>query len=247
MRTEARAARRVAFYALPGGGWRDYWTLLHPPYTTWHLAYVVLGAVTVTQVDMLRLAATLLAFFLAVGIAAHAMDEWQDRPLRTAIPSGHLLALTVLGLAGALALGALGIVQGSPLLGLFMLAGVAMLLAYNLEWFGGRFHTDVGFALAWGAYPVITAAFAQGGTVPWPALLVGAAAFALSLTQRRLSARARLLRRRVVQLEGQVTLDDGRTLPVDLRWLHSAPDSALQLLAVAVPLLAGGLLAVQAG
>lgn len=247
MTAEAPTDRRVAFYALPGGGWRDYWTLLHPPYTTWHLAYVVLGALTATQVDMGRLAATLLAFFLAVGIAAHAIDEWHDRPLRTAIPPGHLLALAGLSLGGALALGGLGIVHVSPLLVLFMLVGAAMLLAYNLEWFGGRFHTDIGFALAWGAYPVITAAFAQSGTVPWSALLVGAAAFAFSLAQRRLSARARLLRRRVVRLEGRATLDDGRTVPLDLRWLHSAPDAALQLLAAALPLLAGGLLLTHAG
>ena len=35
---------RPAFYALRGGGWRDLVTLLHPPYTAWHLSYVALGA-----------------------------------------------------------------------------------------------------------------------------------------------------------------------------------------------------------
>ena len=38
---------RPAFYALAPGGWRDWWTLLHPPYTMWHLSYVALGAATV--------------------------------------------------------------------------------------------------------------------------------------------------------------------------------------------------------
>ena len=35
---------RSAFYALEPGGWRDYVTLLHPPYTLWHLSYVAIGA-----------------------------------------------------------------------------------------------------------------------------------------------------------------------------------------------------------
>ena len=35
---------RPAFYALAPGGWRDYVTLLHPPYTLWHLSYVAIGA-----------------------------------------------------------------------------------------------------------------------------------------------------------------------------------------------------------
>src|SRR5450759_2534553 len=40
----APASLAPAFYAARGGGWRDYWTLLHPPYTAWHLSYVLLGA-----------------------------------------------------------------------------------------------------------------------------------------------------------------------------------------------------------
>ena len=35
---------RPAFYSLAKGTWRDYVTLLHFPYTLWHLSYVVLGA-----------------------------------------------------------------------------------------------------------------------------------------------------------------------------------------------------------
>ena len=45
VRVEAEAeARRPAFYALAPGGWRDYVTLLHLPYTAWHLSYVAIGA-----------------------------------------------------------------------------------------------------------------------------------------------------------------------------------------------------------
>ena len=39
--------QRPAFYALDSGGWRDYWSLLHPPYTLWHLSFVAIGACVV--------------------------------------------------------------------------------------------------------------------------------------------------------------------------------------------------------
>ncbi|TMK78270.1 MAG: hypothetical protein E6G46_11205 [Actinobacteria bacterium] len=59
-----------AFYAIRGGGWRDWWTILHPPYTVWHLSYVAIGVAAAPVVRFDRLAATLLAFFLAVGRCA---------------------------------------------------------------------------------------------------------------------------------------------------------------------------------
>ena len=77
---------RPAFYALAPGGWRDYVTLLHPPYTAWHLSYVVIGAGLAPKLYEGRLAAALVAFFLALGIAAHALDELNGRPLADADP-----------------------------------------------------------------------------------------------------------------------------------------------------------------
>ncbi|TMC02912.1 MAG: methyltransferase domain-containing protein [Chloroflexi bacterium] len=53
-----------AFYALRPGGWRDYWTLLHPPYTAWHLSYVVLGAALAPAPDPRIVLGALLAFGL---------------------------------------------------------------------------------------------------------------------------------------------------------------------------------------
>ena len=90
---------RPAFYALRPGGWRDLLTLLHPPYTAWHLSYVALGAVAAPELHGNRLAASLFAFFLAVGICAHAFDELNGRPLRTQLSD------TVLFVMGAVALG----------------------------------------------------------------------------------------------------------------------------------------------
>src|SRR5439155_20775171 len=89
---------RPAYYALRPGGWRDYWTLLHPPYTLWHLSYVALGAAAAPRVDGARLGATLLAFFLGVGLTAHALDELSGRPLQTAIPRPLLIAIAAVAL-----------------------------------------------------------------------------------------------------------------------------------------------------
>src|SRR5580704_15111424 len=89
-----RPESRPAFYAARPGGWRDWWTLLHPPYTAWHLSYVVIGACLAPHVSLSILFGTLLAFFFAVGLAAHALDELHGRPLGTTISNGGLVAVT---------------------------------------------------------------------------------------------------------------------------------------------------------
>ncbi|MBI2683969.1 MAG: hypothetical protein HYX33_01030 [Actinobacteria bacterium] len=200
---------RPAFYATRGGALAGWWSILHPPYTAWHLSYVALGAALAPAFSGLRLAATLAAFFLAVGIAAHALDELNGRPLATTIPSWALAAAATLGLSGAVALGIVGCVVVSVWLVVFMVIGVFVALAYNLEWFGGLLHTDWTFAAAWGAFPVVTGAFAQTGRIGWPSLVGAFAAFQLSAAQRSLSAPARMLRRRVSQADLTLTAPDG--------------------------------------
>jgi hypothetical protein len=239
---EDRAENRPAFYALSGGGWRDYWSLLHPPYTVWHLSYVVIGASLAPRLDVRWLVETLVAFFLAMGIAAHALDELHGRPLRTGIPSGVLVGLAIVGLAGAVALGIDGAAEVSPWIWAFIVAGLVLVPAYNLEWFGGAIHTDLGFALAWGAFPALTAGFAQGGRLT-PAIIVAAAGCAaLSAAQRALSTPVRRLRRHVAAVEGVILTDEGTSEPLDAAALRSAPEAGLRLLSLAVPLLAAALL-----
>jgi hypothetical protein len=198
---------RPAFYALEGGGWRDYVTLLHPPYTLWHLSYVAVGAALAPRFHTDRMLWTLLAFFLALGVAAHALDELQGRPLRTRIPSPVLVALAVATLAGALATGAGAARAWGWWLLAFVAAGAILVPAYNLEWFGGRLHTDWGFALAWGAFPVLTGYFVEAQTLRVEALAAAAYGFALSLAQRRLSTPVRHARREVGTTAGLEPLE----------------------------------------
>ncbi len=245
LRREEAAPPRPAFYALSPGGWRDYWSLLHPPYTLWHLSYAALGAAVAPRVDGGYLAATVVAFFLGVGVTAHALDELRGRPLRTRIPPGALMALAAVALAGAVALGALGAARVSWWLLAFVGFGAFIVLAYNLELLGGWFHNDLWFGLSWGAFPVLTAYFAQAATIRWPAVLVALAAFFLTLAQRRLSTPVRDLRRRVAQVEGRIVYGDGTEAPMSAATLRLAPEAALRTLSLAMPLLAGGMVAAR--
>jgi hypothetical protein len=231
-------ARRPAFYAAGSGGWRDWWTLLHPPYTAWHLAYVVIGASLAPRVELSRLFATLLAFFCAVGLAAHALDELHGRPLGTRIPTPVLVAVAVLGLAGAITVGAAGLSRvGWPLIP-FMVLGPVLVVAYNWELFGGLFHTDTGFALAWGSFPVLVAYVAQTGRLALGPVLAAGAAFALSAAQRRLSTPARMIRRRATAIDGRMTLGTGDVLPLDARTLLAPLERALHAMSWGVILVA---------
>jgi hypothetical protein len=234
-------SERPAFYALSPGGWRDWWTLLHPPYTVWHLSYVAIGAATAASLDTYLLALSLVGFFLGVGLAAHALDEHRGRPLGTAIPDGVLIAVATLALAAASGVGLIAVIRVSPWLLAFIVAGVFLVVAYNLELAGGAFHSDLWFAVGWGGFPALTGAFAQEGRLTWPALVVAAACAAISGAQRALSTPVRRLRRGVAAVEGTITMRDGTTESLDAGAVRAAPEAALKLLSIAMPLLAAGL------
>jgi hypothetical protein len=230
---------RPAFYATRrAGGWRDWWTLLHPPYTAWHLSYVVIGATLAPRTDGGRLAATLVAFFFAVGVSAHALDELHGRPLRTSIASAWLAVLGAGGLVVACGLGAAGVATVGPGLLVFVAVGPLLVLAYNLELFGGWIHTDVGFAAAWGAFPVLVGYYVQAGRLDATAIAAAGAALGLSLAQRSLSTPARALRRRVASVDAALTTTDGRVRHLDLPQLLAPLERALAVLSWSMVLLA---------
>lgn len=231
-------AKRPAFYAAKPGKWRDWWTLLHPPYTGWHLSYVVIGAALAPCVNQWRLIATVVAFFLAVGVSAHALDELHGRPLNTRISSRALVISSVVALSGAVALGAAGIVVVGWSLIPFIVLGPILVVAYNAELLGGIVHTDVGFALAWGSFPLLTAYVAQSGTLSIAAVLAAIAAFAISSAQRALSTPTRFLRRKVGQVHGNVTLVSGELKPISLEGMLMPLEAALRCLSWGMVILA---------
>lgn len=227
------------------GGWRDFVTLLHPPYTAWHLSYVALGAAAAPVVHVDRLLAALGAFFLAVGIGAHALDELNGRPLGTQLGSRTLWSLAIAGVGGAVGIGVAGAVIVSASVVPFVVAGAFIVLAYNLELFGGRFHNDFWFAAAWGAFPAFTAYWINALSVEVAGVLVAAACFGLSTAQRALSTPVRELRRRTISLTGDQRLRDGSVVELSPERLAAPLDTALRAMALALVLLAAGILVVR--
>ena len=234
---------RPAWYALERGGWRDYVTLLHPPYTAWHLSYVVIGGCLAPVGAWERLGAAVAAFALAVGVGAHALDELNGRPLRTKIPDRVLVGLASVSVLGACAIGVVGAVTFEAWLALLIPIGLFLVLAYNLELAGGRFHSDLWFGLAWGGFPVLCGYAAVAGDVRGVTVLAGVFAVLLSLAQRALSSHVRYVRRRVIAVVGELELADASREPLDARRLTAPAETGLRLLSLATVVLAATMVA----
>ena len=220
---------RPAFYALESGGWRDYVTLLHLPYTAWHLSYVAIGAALSAEFAGRRLLAALAAFGLALGIGAHALDELNGRPLQTRIPAAVLIGLAAVSIGAATAIGIAASLAWTPWLLIFVAAGAFLVVAYNLELFGGAFHTDIWFGLAWGALPLLAGYFVVAESLTPEALLAATFALLTSLAQRTLSTEVRDIRRRGL---GEVAM-------------LKTPETALRLLSLAMVSLGAALVVLR--
>jgi hypothetical protein len=242
--------RRPAFYALRPGGWRDLVTVLHPPYTAWNLANVCFGAAAAAQIHTDRFVATLVAFFLAVGISAHTLDELNGRPLKTELSDRTLIALAALSLAGAVGIGIAGCIIVSATLIPFVLVGGFFVVAYNLELFGGRFHTAFWLAFAWAAFPALTSWWANTLSlaslkVDIAGVLVAAGCFGLVSVQRTLSTPVRRLRRKTVSVSGEQRLDDGTVIPLTPEEISGPLDASLRGLSWAVVVLSIGMVVIR--
>jgi len=230
----AATPQRPAFYAVGRGRAGDVVTLLHPPYTLWHLSYFALGAAAAPVLHADRLLWGLLAFGLAVGVAAHALDELHDRPLGTELGDRTLIALAAISMLGALAIGIAGVIVVSLWLAPIVIAGGLFLPAYNLELAGGRFHSDLWFAIGWGAFPAFTGWFVNAESIRLPGVLIALGCLAMSVAQRRLSSPARELRRRTAGVSGVRTRRDGSSEPLTVTGLLAPLDGALSAMSLAM-------------
>jgi hypothetical protein len=237
---------RPAFYALARGGVRrDILTLLHPPYTLMHLSYFALGAAAAPHLYGQRLLWGLIAFLLGVGVSAHALDELNGRPLSTGFSDPVLVTLATISLCGALAIGIVGALSISLSLVPLVVIGGFLVLAYNLELFGGRMHSDLWFAIAGGGFPAFTGYFANARSMSLAGVLISLACLCLSYVQRRLSVPARELRRRTVSVSGERLRSDGGREELSVAVLLAPLEGALSALSLAVALTATALVAAR--
>lgn len=229
---------RPSYYAKTGTPVGDLIALLHPPYTMWFLSFAAIGAATAPEVSGLRLAGTLVALGLGLGVGAHALDEYKGRPLGTAFSDWALLGLGWVGLGAALTIAGIGAIVISPWVLVWGAVGTLLAAGYALEW-PGWLHSDVGFALTWGPFPVLVGYWAQAERLSLAVVAVAVGAGLVSAAQRALSTPTRRMRRHTGV--GSVVFDDGE------RWgtedLLRTWEIPLRLLSWAFAVLALGLLA----
>jgi hypothetical protein len=196
-----RPSDRTAEWFVPRFGpprFRAFVGLLFLPYTAMVLAFTVMGAMLAPQVDWERVGALLIIYFLALGIGAHAFDALGSRGVK---PWGDVFTMRQLWMLGmtaviaAYAIGAYYMIEYAPLLWPIAIAEGFFLFAYNLEWFGGRFHTDSWFAFSWGALPVIAGYVMQTNAIALSVVLLAAATAMLSLLEIKASRPYKQLRR----------------------------------------------------
>lgn len=218
---------RPAFYARTGSTGAELVTLLHLPYTIWHLAYVVVGAALAPDPDLVVVGGTVVAFFAGLGVGAHAFDELQDRPLATSLSERTLWLTGTAAMVVSAGVAVAGAFVISPWVLAWAVAGVVLACAYSLEW-SELVRSDLGFALSWGAFPVLVGYWAQAETVSVAAVGAGAGAAVLAWIQRRLSRAAKDLRRRPHSRLTEAERDD----------LLAALEAPLRILSLAVPVAA---------
>jgi hypothetical protein len=156
-----------------------------------------------------------------------------------------LWALAVISIAAAVGIGVAAAAAWTWWLLAFVLFGGFMVVAYNLELFGGHLHTDAWFALTWGALPLLATYLACAESISWAAVAAAAFAAALSYAQRTLSTPVRLVRRQAEHVTGTIRLANGGDLPVTEALLTRASERALQAMTAAVVALAVALVLVR--
>ena len=166
---------RPAFYALGGGRVGDLVTLLHPPYTAWHLSYFALGAAVAPRLHVDRLLWGVAAFALAVGVAAHAFDELHDRPLGMSISDRALACVGRARPAGRGGDRSRGRAHGHRLAGSVRARGCAIPPRTTSSWQAGAFTATCGSRSA-GARFRRSRILVNAEKVALPGLLIAASA-----------------------------------------------------------------------
>jgi len=238
-----------AWYAKSGGKIRELYTLMHLPYTSMVLSYVLIGAAVSPSVDPSRLILTLLAYFLGLGLSAHALNELHARHWGENLTRHELEVLFLVPLIAAISIGAYGMrilydasrsMTAPLILMVFISMETFFLITYNSDIAKGRFHSTVSFAFSWAALPVIISFYANALTITLSAALVASAMAATAAIEITLSRWCKDFRRKNPTVE--LTFADRTKQNLNAPELIANPEKALKLIVVAVDLLSIGLI-----
>lgn len=211
----------------------EFINLLHPPYTLWHLSYVLIGIAMSPVIHIDRSIAVIIAFFLGLGIGAHALDETMGNPLRTRVSKKFLYIVGFASLSLAILIGLYYAIVVSILILPFVIVESFFAVTYNLEMFKKRFHSDLVFALSWGAIPFLTAYFVNSLSISPAAIVMAAGIGMLTFVQRTLSTQARLFRRKIKPVL-TLNLENGESVPVTSQQLISPVEKSLKALTIMI-------------
>jgi hypothetical protein len=238
-----------AWYALGGSKTRELYTILHLPYTSMVLSYVLVGAALSPHVYLERLLLALVAYFLGLGLSAHALNELHARHWGEALGKRELEALFLIPLVGALSIGAYGtfvlyVASGGILASLVLLGFIVLetffLFAYNTDFSGGLFHSDVAFAFSWAALPTIISYYVNALTITIVPILMSLAMAATAGIEINLSRWCKDFRRKSQLAE--MHFADKSKLSMNTAELIARPERALKLIVLVVDLAAIGLM-----
>jgi len=166
------------------------------PYTLMNASYVLIGSLLAPVVHYDRMAGMTVVYLLSVGVAAHSLDAMgPNKPWGEFLTRHQLLALAVAGLIPGLALGVFYTLTSAIILLPLGVLELFFLLSYNLEWFGGYFHTDFWFATSWGFLPVLVGYGVQTNTVNLVSLAGGLFGFFTAFVEINASRPYRALKR----------------------------------------------------
>jgi xanthine/uracil permease len=169
---------------------RSFIGLLFLPYTAMVLAFAVIGSMAAASIFWDRVLAIVLIYFLGLGIAAHALDALgskQTKPWGNVFTKRQLWILAAASLALAYLIAIYYMIRLVPWLATVAVLEGFFVFSYNLEWFGGRFHTDGWFAFAWGFLPVVAGYIIQTNTISAPALVLAASMALFSMVEIKAS------------------------------------------------------------
>jgi hypothetical protein len=237
-----------AWYARSGGKLQELYTIMHLPYTSMVLSYVLIGAAVSPSFYPSRVISTLLAYFLGLGLSAHALNELHARHWGETLSKRELEILFAAPLVAAVLIGAYGMVflyseSGGLLPPLVLLVFIFLetffLFAYNTDLSGGRFHTDISFAFSWAALPVVVSYYVNALTITVVAILVALAMAATAGIEINLSRWCKDFRRKSPLTE--MRFADDTKLNLSTAELLAKPEKSLKLIVVAVDLVAIGL------
>ncbi len=154
------------------------------PYSLMNASYVLIGSLLVPSVHYDRMAGMALVYLAAVGVSAHSLDAMAaNKPWGNVLSRRQLMLLAGAGLVPALTLGLFYALTFAWLLVPLGMTELFFLLSYNLELFGGAFHTDLWFAFSWGFLPVLAGFVVQANGLDLASLAAGVFGFSTAFVE----------------------------------------------------------------